>query len=333
MATNPPMVVTRAAMLRRGAAAVAAIPTAMPAMQTASRSDDLPSIRVASPPIDDYKTVYYGVQSGIFRKYGVVVETTLTTSGAAALAALAGGSVQVAGSSLPSLLQAHQRGVPFKIVAPAQWYLSERPSVGLLVNAKSPIRTGKDLNGKTIATSSLKDLYATATLAWIDDNGGDSHSVRIIELPASSIVVGIEDGRIDAASIAEPFLSAALASGKVRNIGKSFDTIGKRFETSVWIAMREEITANRAALSAFGRGMHDAAAYTNAHPAETIDLVASYSGIDRAVIATTVRSTDPEFVDPRIIQPMIEFAAKYGLIERRFDAEDIIGDTALRPPR
>ena len=81
--------------------------------------------------------------------------------------------MQVAFTSLPAVLQAHVRGVGFKIVAPAQYYLTEAPTVGLIVKKDSPIRTGRDLNGTTIATSSLKDLNSTATLAWMDKNGGD----------------------------------------------------------------------------------------------------------------------------------------------------------------
>jgi NitT/TauT family transport system substrate-binding protein len=290
-------------------------------------------LRVAGPPIDDYKPVYYGIQSGLFRRHGVAVEATNTNSGSAALAAVVGGSVQIAFTSLPAVLQAHLRGVGFKVVAPAQWYLSEQPTAALIVKTDGPVRSGRDLNGKTIATSSLRDLNQTATMAWIDQNGGDAKTVRAIELPSSAIAAAIDDGRVDAATIADPFLSAAVGSGKARILARSYDAIGKRFETSVYVGLNDYILAHRDAFTRFARAMHESIVYTNTHLPETVDLVASYSGIQPAVVAKSIRAIDPEYVDPKNLEPMIQIGVKYGLIERAFDAEELIAPTALRPPK
>jgi len=296
-------------------------------------SQELTTIHVAGPPIDDYKPVYYAIQSGLFKKYGLNVEATNTQSGSAALAAVVGGSMQVAFTSLPAVLQAHLRGVAFKVVAPAQWYLSDAPTAMLIVKKDGPVQSGRDLNGKTIATSSLRDLNQTASLAWIDANGGDSKSVRMIELPSSAIAAAIEDGRIDAATIADPFLSAAVNSGKARVLAHSYDAIGKRFETSVYVSMDDFVQSHQDAMQRFARAMHESIVYTNTHLSETVNLVASYSGVEPAVVAKTIRAIDPEYVDPRNLQPMIDIGVKYGLIDHGFDANDLIASTALRGPR
>jgi NitT/TauT family transport system substrate-binding protein len=298
-----------------------------------AHSQELATIKVAGPPIDDYKPVYYGIASGLFKKYGLNVEATITSSGSAALAAVAGGSVQVAFTSLPPVLQAHLRGVPFKIVAPAQYYLTEEPTAALIVKKDSPIKTGRDLNGKTIAGNSLKDLNSTATLAWIDQNGGDSKTVKVVELPSSAIVAAIEDGRVEASTISVPFLDAAVASGKARILAKSYDAIGKKFETSVYVAMGDYIDKNSDAMVRFGRAMHDAIVYTNTHLPETVTLVAQYSGIEAALVAKSIRAIDPEYVDPKNIQPMIDAAVRYDLIDRAFNVEEIISPTAMRAPK
>ena len=83
----------------------------------------------------------------------------------------------------------------------------------------------------------------------------------------------------------------------------------------------------------FGKAMHDSIVYTNNHLPETVDLVASFSGIEPALVAKSIRAIDPEYVDPRNIQPMIDTAVKYGLIDRAFSADDIIATTASRAPR
>ena len=115
------------------------------------RAQDLPTVRVSGPSVDDFKTAYYGVQSGLFRRYGLNVEIVTVASGAAALATIVGGSAQAALTSIVPVLQARTHGVPFEIVAPGQLYLSDSATNMLFVKKDSPIHSGQDLNGRTLA--------------------------------------------------------------------------------------------------------------------------------------------------------------------------------------
>lgn len=296
-------------------------------------AQDLPTLRVAGPPLDAYKSAYYAVRSGLFKKYGVNVEVSTVTSGNAAMAALAGGTIDLAFTSLLPVMQGHLKGLNFQVVAPAGWYLSESPQLMMLVRKDAMIASGRDLNGKTIASTALRDLSMAAMSAWIDQTGGDAKTVKAIELPNSALLAALDDGRIDAAVFVTPFLDQALASGKARVLAKAYDAIAKRFESAGYVTTAEYAARNQDALARFARAMHDAAVYTNAHLAETTDIVASYSGIPAAAIAKSVRATDPEYVDPRNIQPLIDVAAKYGAIERAFPADEIISSAAVRPPK
>ena len=292
-----------------------------------------PTIHVAGCVCDDLKTVYYGIQSGIFRKYGLSVETVTVANGAAALASLIGGSSQVALTSTLPLFQGHSRGVGFTIVAPAQWYLSDGATAGtMLVKKGSPIQSGRDLNGKTIAVQSLRDLNWAGTMAWIDQTGGDSRTVKAVELPLPAVVPAISEGRVDAGSVQTPFLEEGIASGQVRVVAKAYDAIGKRFEASVYVSMLDYVAANRDAFTRFARGMHEAVVYTNAHPIEMNDLVASFTKMDPAVVARTPRTTDPEWLEARWLQPVIDVAYKYKLIDRVFPAEELFSSVLVRAP-
>jgi len=292
-----------------------------------------PVIHVASCVCDDIKTVLYGIRTGIFQKYGLNVEVVSVANGAAALASLVGGSTQVALSSDLPVFQGHARGVPFTVVAPAQWYLSEAATAGtILVKKSSPIQSGRDLNGKTIAVQSLRDLNWAGTMAWIDQTGGDSRTVKAVELPLPAVVAAIDEGRIDAGSVQTPFLEEGIASGKVRLLAKTYDAIGKRFEAALYVSMADYVAANRDAMSRFARGMHDAVVYTNSHPAEMAELVASFTKMDPALVARTLRTTDPEYMDAKWLQPVIDAAYRYKLIDRAFPAEEIFSSVLLRTP-
>lgn len=204
----------------------------------------LPTVRVATCICDDVKTVLYGIRTGIFQRYGVSVEHVAVANGAAALASLVGGSSDVALTSDLPLFQAHDHGIPLTIVVPAQWYLSDAATAGtLLVKSDSPIKSGRDLDGKTIAVQSIKDLNWAGTMAWIDATGGDSHTVKAVELPLPAVIAAIVEGRVDAGSVQTPFLEQGLASGKVRLLAKTYDAIGKRFEAAVYVSTAERVSA------------------------------------------------------------------------------------------
>jgi NitT/TauT family transport system substrate-binding protein len=290
-------------------------------------------IRIAGPPLDAYKGAQYAARSGLFKRYGLNVEPTIMQSGSAAMAALSGGSIELAFTSLLPVIQAYLRGLPLQIVASSGWYISEAPQLELLVRKDSPIRTGRDLNNKIVASASLRDLNAVAALAWVDQNGGDSKTVRLVEIPTPALLAALDQGRIDAATFGSPFIEQAIASGKARVLAKSYDAISKRFQVAGYIGTVDYISKNTDAMRRFARAMHDAAVYTNAHLPDTVELVASYSGVDASTIAKSIRATDPEYTDPRNIQPLIDVAAKYGIIERAFPADEIISAAALRPPR
>lgn len=294
-------------------------------------SQELPKIIVAGPPIDDFKQVHYGIKSGLFRRYGLNVEVLLTNSGAAATAAVVGGTSQVAFTSVPGVLQAYVRGVPFRVVAPAQWYTTESATDALYVKKDSPLRTARDLNGKTIAVAAIKDLFWATTMAWIEQNGGDTQTVKIVELPQSAVTPALEEGRIDAGRLGSPFVEQALAVGKVRLFAKNLDAIGKRYQASVFVSTADYVAANPEVMSRFVRAMREAIVYTNTHLAETADLVAAYSGVEPAAVARSIRAIDPEYVEAKNLQPVIDFAFKYKLIDRTFSANEIISSAALKP--
>jgi NitT/TauT family transport system substrate-binding protein len=302
------------------------LPAASPAV-----GQSLPTIRVVGPPNDGYKAVYYGVQSGIFRRYGVEVKPTIVSSGAAAAAAIAGGSADVAYTNVLSLIQAYRRGIPLEIVSPGVVVLSERPFTATLVLKDSPISSGRDLDGKTIGSTSLQDINAAATLAWIDKTGGDSRSARLIEVPGSVAVAALKEHRADAVTLNEPLVSQALATGAVRVLCHPYDAIAKRLEAAVFVAPRPTIEKNADAMRRFARAMHEAQEYTNTHLPETVDLVASYSGISAADVAKSVRATDAPYADPKELQPVIDILAKYKVIDKPFPAQELISDVALQP--
>lgn len=296
-------------------------------------AQDLISFNVGAPPSDGVKALLYAANAGIFRKHGLDVNIVRMSNGSAALAAIPGGSIQVAFVNSLSIVNAYGRGLHFVIVAPGGIYQTERPYSLLFVLKNSPIQSGRDLNGSRVAALALGDMNATVIREWTDQNGGDSKTLRMMELPASSFLPAMDDGRVDMVMLTSPYMEQALASGKYRVLGKPLDVIGKRALISAWAAGSDAVVKNPDAYMRFGAAMREAVHYSNAHLADSVDLVAAYTKVDANVIAHGMRVLDAESIDARDVQPLIDIALKYGLIDKAFDPNAVIFASARKPGR
>jgi NitT/TauT family transport system substrate-binding protein len=314
-------------MLRRhfvasGLAAAALAPAA-------GRAQTLTAIRVATAPDEDCVACLYAIQSGLFRRNGLDVTLTANTSGSAISAAIAGGSIDIGKASLLGLIAGHVHGVPFTIIAPAALYNSDAPVSGTIVRADSPIKTAKDLSGKTVSVQSVKGILQIVTMNWIDSHGGDSDSVKFLELPPSSVAAALAGGRVDAATFTNPLLAAALATKQTRVLAWPFDSLGKRYLMAGYFCTTDYAAKNADAVARFARVIGEAATYTNAHPAETVDMVAKFTSVSADDVAHMTRVTCGVKLDPRDIQPVVDVAAKYKVIPARFDAKEMIDPAML----
>ncbi|MGA2394875.1 MAG: ABC transporter substrate-binding protein [Candidatus Lustribacter sp.] len=301
-------------------AGIAASATALPRAAWAQALQ----LTVANAPIDSGMTPVVAERAGFYRKYGLDVQLVTMSSGAAVSAAVVGGSLQIGSSSLPGVIAAHTKGVPFQLVTPASVYISDHPSDVLLVRADGPIRRAADLNGKTIASPALHDLLSTTTLAWIDQNGGDSKTVHQIELPPSATPAALQAGRIDAAGVSEPRVSELVASGVGRVLGKPYDVIAPSFLISGFFALPDVIAANRDAIVRLARAHHDANVFANAHHDQTAVWLSEAANVELSAVQHAQRAFFADRLDPAMIQPVIDASAKFGLIDKSFSARDII---------
>ncbi len=288
------------------------------------RSQGLTTVVVGGLPEDSATSVLYGVQSGLFKKYGLDVQMQPQRSGPAVMSGVAGNSYQIGKAGTPPLIAAYGHGLPFVTIAPAGLYVSSAPIGALLVKADSPIKRAADLNGKTIAVGALTDVFSLATRAWLDKNGGDSSTVKFTEITISAIPSAIAEGRVDAGSVNEPILTAGLATGKVRVLAHNFDAIAPRFMYTAWFTTKQYAAANPNVIKGFTTALKEAAEYVNSHHAQTIDLIAKFASLDPALVRKMTRVEQGTSLDPRLIQPVIDAAVRYKFTAKAFDARDLI---------
>ena len=310
--------VTRAQALA-GAAAVIAAPNIV-------RAQGLEKIRLAGVPSDDLTSVYYAIKNGMYEKAGLQLEIMPTASGTIATTAVIAGTYEMGKGSAIASLVAHLRGLPLVVVANGSVWDPKVPYNLGLVAADSTIKTGADLNGKVGATSALNDLNQLAIEAWVDKNGGDSKTMKWVEIPCNSASgASLAEHRVDVCALQEPVLSAELAAGKVRVLGPVYSAISDHFVFGVFFCNKEWASKHADVVKRWVRTTYEATAYTNAHHAETVALMADITKIPAPIISKMARvdNATQATSDPSLLQPLIEAAAKYKFIPRTFPAKDV----------
>jgi NitT/TauT family transport system substrate-binding protein len=289
-----------------------------------ARAADAVSIKMAGVPEDSATTVLYAIQSGLFTSAGLDVDMEPQRSGPSVMSGVVGSSYQFGKSSTPPLMAAISRGLPFLIVAPAGIYDGREPIAALLVKKDGPYKKASDLNGKTIAVGALNDIHSLATKAWIDQNGGDSTTVKFVEIPIAETPVAIEQSRVDAGSVNEPVLSAALSDNAVRVLGRNFDGIAPRFLYTAWFTSKPYAAANAAVVRNVAGVLKKSAGYVNTHHAQTIDLIAKFTSLEPSQVQKMTRVEQGTTLDPKLLQPVIDTMLKYKLIPQTIDAHELM---------
>lgn len=288
------------------------------------QTDQTVTLHLAASPVDDVMPVLYAQRAGLFRQAGLNVVLDRANSGGALSAAVAGGSVDLGKGNIVSIIAAHAHGVPLVIVAPAAIYDPKTPDAVILVAAGSDLRQARDLVGKVIGTPSLNDLSTIATQAWMENNKVDWHAVQFVEMPFPAMEAALEAGRVNAVIQVKPFITDAVDSGKARVLALNYSAVGPRFLESAWFADADFVAKNKETIAKFQRVVAQASAYTNAHPSETVDLLATWAGIDPQRAARVPRIVTGTTLHADEIQPVIDISAKYNLIPKSFDARQMM---------
>jgi NitT/TauT family transport system substrate-binding protein len=264
--------------------------------------------------------VYYALDMGFFKKYGLNVEIQTLPNGAAVASAVASGALQIGDSNTLSLATARQKGLPFVIFAPGALYSSASPTTALAVAVNGPVKTAKDLNGKILAGVSLGGLDQLSLEAWLDKNGGDSAASKYVELPPAQMVAALERGAVAAVSLPDPALDAAVTGGTVRIIGNNYDAVAKTFMITGWFATSDWLAKNPDVAKKFSAAMAETADWANANHDRAAEILLKYTKIDSH--KSHVRFA--RALTGAIVQPVLDAGAQYKMLDKSVTLSDLI---------
>jgi len=311
------MISTTRASFLAGTSALAAFPTLAQAAPGAPVV-----VRAGTIPADVAAVVEFARDRGYFSAAGLDVQIQTFQSGPVIAPAVVGGSLDVGAANTGSLAGAVERGLPLRIFAPSSQVGPNTSTDVIMVKADSPIKTAADVNGKTVAIVAMKTVQHALFLAWVDKNGGDSKTVKLIEIPFPEMGTALATGRVDVAIPSEPFTSQDRAGNRV--IGNCYEALTSQmllfgfFATEAWLA------ANKDTALKFAAGIKQAATWANANQKASALLLTKFTDLAPAVANTMGRATYATTLDPAMIDPAIEYMVKYGFLPKPIDTSALI---------
>ncbi len=244
------------------------------------------TITLATRAISDSIPAHLCVNRGICAKYGVDLQIQLFTGTSADIAAaLQGGSIDLAYVATTNVFQARQAGFDMVIVASAAGESKKNPSgdANALLFKDPSIRTGKDLEGKTVGVTGLLSASHAIVVTWVLKGGGDPRKVDFINLADPQKPAAVAAGRIDAGHVPEPFRTVGLDLG-LRAINMTLQIRPQGLWIGAYAAKSTSLAARPKAYKNLVRALQESSEIANSNRTLAKETLKSFSTLDKGLI-------------------------------------------------
>ena len=283
------------------------------------------TLKVGVIPIADVAPLYLGIDKGFFKDEKLTIKPQLAEGGAAITPAVVSGDFQIGFSNNVSLLIAASKKLPVTIIA--QGVLAGKTEkeawADLMVTKDSPIKTPKDLEGKTIAVNTLKNICEVTIKASLEKDGVDVDKLKFSEVPFPDMNAALDAKRVDAACEVEPFVSQAKATGS-RGLDPFYVRTAPDLSVATYFTSKQYEQKNKDAVDRFTRAMNKSLTYAQSHPKEVRAVLSDYTEIPAAAAQKITLPVWREGLNEPTIEQLSKLSKKYGLIEEEPDLGELI---------
>lgn len=273
-------------------------------------------VKVGVIPIIDIAPLEVAIKDGAFKDAGLEVTTQNAQGGAAIVPALVSGDFQFGYGNLVSLMSAQENGLKLKVIAIGARGSADEldDGAGQLIVKDPQIKSVKDLKGKTIGVNTLKGINEIAVRQGLEKAGLDKDAAELLEMPIPNMRANLEQGKVDAVMISEPFTSMAKADG-AHALPISYAAMGDELPVAAWFTTEKFAKDNPDQVEAFSRVLTKALEDAEKDDTQARASLDGYLELDKGVSdKVTLPGWDPA-VDAAEIKPLAELAKQYGVIK------------------
>jgi NitT/TauT family transport system substrate-binding protein len=258
-------------------------------------ADDNLKLAVGAPGNWDTCIAEVGQRAGIFKKHGLTLELLYTQGGGETMQAVISGSVDIGvAAGTAAAMGAFSKGAPVRVLAAGATGTSD---LYWYVPANSPIKSFRDLDGKTAGYSTTGASTHTTLLALIKHFGVNAKPIG--SGAAAVTLTQAMSGQIDVGWASPPFGIRELEEGKIRIIARGSDAPSTRDQTvRVHIVNANALAQRKEVFVRFMQAYRESYDFLYSNP-QGVKLYAEYGKVSEA-LATRIRD---EFMPKEALQP------------------------------
>jgi NitT/TauT family transport system substrate-binding protein len=273
--------------------------------------------------------MFMAMEKGFFKAEGLELETVPMAGGAVIVQGVTSGDLQIGWTNVISLYQAHVEGFDFKLIAGGATNVKgTNETHAIEVLKTSPIVRAKDLEGKTIAVNTLNNIVHLMAMAWLDKNGANSSKVKFVEIPFPQMEAALSAGKVDAISVQEPFVTAAVEKGGARVLAHPWGEVIPKFLIASWFASEKWLQKNKPMAQAFVRAINRGVDAIHADAEASRSAMIKWAGLSANLTGKIGLPIFEKGLSDKDLQSTIDLTAKYKMISRSFKAREIVSDLA-----
>lgn len=305
--------------------ASAAVPSAAVSAGSSGRpAGDAVSITVGVSPSTASAAVYLAQQKE-FAEQGLTVNLATIQSGAEAIPRLLNGELTFALGDAAGTITAASNGVGIAATGVATVSPSDPAKDYSSIVAENPdLKSAADLAGHTVAVNQLNGIAELTAKAAIDKQGGDSSQVQFVELAFPQMNDAVTAGRVDAALVVEPFLTAATSAGlHVVLAPQAYAVAG--LPSTIFVASQSYAGENADVVKRFNTAIGEAGARANADPDLARQIAGTYTQLPAATLsAITLPTYAEKSADVQGMRQLLELMNKYSMLEQQPDMDTLL---------
>ena len=267
--------------------------------------------------------LFWAVEKGFFEEAALDVELIRSTGGSAALAAVVGGSADLAFANTLSSILAFEQGFPVRYIASLYHVpVAPDPEVNsIIVPADSDIQSPEDLVGGRIGVNELGGINQLVTQNWLRKSGVDPTDVSFVALPFPELAPAVVSGRIDAAQV--PVSTARAVGDSVRSIGDPYRDGPGELVFAGYLVTEDFEAEQRHALQRFQQALIEATEDMRDDP-ERFDVMGEYCPTPADTLRELPETNYQVAVDFDLLQRSADLLVEEGQLPEVPDIEDLV---------
>jgi len=277
-------------------------------------------VTVGVIPITDVAPIYLGVAKGFFTKQNLEVTLQTAQGGAELVTPVMTGQREFGFSNISSLLIAQTRGLDIVAIAAGASSTGEagRDFGAIIAPGESPLKSAKDLDGKTVAVNNLKNIGDTSVKAAVRKAGGDDSKIKFVELAFPDMPAALSNKLVDAAWIVEPFLTIAREQGAKVIAWDLVDT-APNLMISVYFTSGKYLLEHPDSVTRFKAAINESLAYADGHSDEIRATIPAYTRISKELLGKLTLPRWPIEMNRKSTEIVADLSVRDGLVTKKPD--------------